>query len=67
VRVGTASDTTARKRLRSDDEPRRQKVERARRLIFTEGLAIKSRRVQLILKGHSLTPTRVSPRVLLMY
>jgi hypothetical protein len=61
--VGTANDATNRRRVRIDNEPRRQKVEKARKLMFTEGLAIKSARVKRILGDNSLVPTRVSPYV----
>ncbi|KAH9177190.1 hypothetical protein EDB89DRAFT_1844940 [Lactarius sanguifluus] len=56
--VGTTTDARTRNRLRNDNDSRRQKIERARKLIFNEGLAITSRRVQKLLGDHSLIPTR---------
>jgi len=55
--VGTPSDLRLCNRLRIDDERRRDKVEKARRLIFEKGLAIPSRPVQQILGDHSMVVT----------
>jgi hypothetical protein len=61
VLVGTNADITTRNhRLRTDNDTMRQKVERARKIIFTEGLGVKSNQIEKILKDYSNVPTRVS-------
>ena len=58
--VGTHTDIVTRNHHRTDNDTRRQNVERARRHIFTEGLGVKSSAVEKIFKKHSNVPTRVS-------
>ncbi|KAH9161682.1 hypothetical protein EDB89DRAFT_2029564 [Lactarius sanguifluus] len=56
--VATPSDVRIRNRLRIDNERRRERVERARKLIFEKGHAISGAPVQRILGDHSMIPTR---------
>lgn len=46
-------------RARKDNDSRRAKVDRARRLIYEDGIDAGSDRVEKILRLHSLVPTRV--------
>ena len=48
-----------RKKIRLDDEERRNKVEKARAFMFKDGLAITSRSVTQTLDNHSMVATRV--------
>jgi hypothetical protein len=58
--VGSKPDMKIRKdEVRLDDEDRRHKVEAARKLIYKEGLALNSERVEALLKPESLVPTQV--------
>lgn len=50
--------------VRKDSEARQQKVEKARQLIHEKGIAITSKKIENILQPQSLTPTRVSTRLL---
>ncbi len=50
--------------VRKDSEARQQKVEKARQLIYEKGIAITSKKIEDILQPQSLTPTRVSTRLL---
>jgi hypothetical protein len=45
---------------RIDDKARNNSVAQARSIIFAEGRAVNSTRVELLLKPHSYTPTEVS-------
>ena len=58
--MGTHTDMATCNRHRTDNDTRRQNVERARKHIFTEGLGVKSSAVEKIFKKHSNVPTRVS-------
>jgi hypothetical protein len=58
--VGTNADTATRNHHQTDNDTRRQNIERARKHIFTEGLGVKSSTVKKILKAHSIVPTQVS-------
>jgi hypothetical protein len=59
--LGIPEDQRRRKRLkRIDDNARNNLVAQARSIIYTEGLAVNSGRVELLLKPHSYTPTAVS-------
>ena len=59
--VGTNTDiTTCNHHLQTNNDTMQQKVERACKLIFTEGLGIKSHQIGKILKDYSNVPTQVS-------
>ena len=59
--LGTPEDQQRRKRLkRIDSEARNSLVTQARSIIYTEGLAVNSDRVELLLKPYSYAPTAVS-------
>jgi hypothetical protein len=59
--VGTnANITTHNHHLQTDNDTMRQKVERARKIIFTKGLGVKSNQIEKILKDYSNVPIRVS-------
>lgn len=58
--LGTADDMRARLELaRVDSEERRQAILNARKIIYKEGYAVTSDRVEKILKPQSLVPTEV--------
>jgi len=46
-------------RVRKDNDSHRTKVDKARRLIYEEGIDVGSERIEKILRLHSLVPTRV--------
>lgn len=59
--LGSKADLGRREKLvRIDDGPRQFDVEAARKLIFTQGVRINSKRIAAILDPKSLVPTRVS-------
>lgn len=59
--IGTKDDAQRRNDLRRvDDQSRRQRVQDARRLIYEDGYAVNSVKVNDLLKDLSLTPTEVS-------
>jgi len=59
--IGLKTDLKQRiKLLRMDSDARRETIEIARRLMFEEGINITSKRIEELLRPHSLVPTRVS-------
>lgn len=57
---GTDSDRRIRQaRARRDDQLRRDKVEKARKLVYEKGISLASERVDNIIGPHSLVATRV--------
>ena len=59
--LGSKADLGRRERLaRIDDGPCQFDVESARKLIYTQGVRINSKRITAILDPKSLVPTRVS-------
>ena len=46
-------------RPRKDNDSRHAKVDKARRLIYEDGIDVGSDRVEKVLRLHSLIPTRV--------
>ena len=59
--LGSKADLRRRDKLeRIDDNPRQFDVESARKLIYTQGVRINSKRIAAILDPKSLVPTRVS-------
>jgi len=59
--MGTEGDMLDRLTLqRVDDQARRNKINRARKLIFERGAPVDGKRVKSILNSESLVPTRVS-------
>jgi hypothetical protein len=59
--LGSKPDLGRRDKLvRIDDGPRQFDVEAARKLIYTQGVRINSKRIAAILDLKSLVPTRVS-------
>jgi hypothetical protein len=58
--LGTKTDTIIRRTFRRfDDEAHRVLVERARRKIYEQGYAVKSKHVEQLLQPTSLVPTKV--------
>jgi hypothetical protein len=58
---GSKADLARREKLlRIDDGPRQFDIESARKLIYTKGVRINSKRIAAILDPKSLVPTRVS-------
>ncbi|KAG9086349.1 hypothetical protein FS749_003695 [Ceratobasidium sp. UAMH 11750] len=55
--MGTPTDMHTRKKRRIDNDKRRDKVERARQLIYDHGKAIQGKDVEGILKAESYVPT----------
>src|SRR6266850_2241050 len=59
--LGTHSDWKIRSsRVRKDNEPRRDRIQRACRLIYENGVDVGSDHVEKILGPYSLVPTQVS-------
>jgi hypothetical protein len=59
--MGTEGDMNDRITLRRvDDQARRNKIDRARKLIFQRGAPVDGKRVKSVLNSESLVPTRVS-------
>lgn len=58
--VLSKADIRARQRLvRKDDRIRRDKIDKARDIIYTHGYAVNSERVEELLKDESWVPTKV--------
>ena len=58
--MGTPTDMMTRQtKLRVNDEARKKKIRRARRLIFKHGASINGNRIKEILQSQSFVPTRV--------
>ena len=62
--LGTKVDEQRRRHLRIDDESRRELIEASWRLIFLQGVGITGARVEERLQAQSMTPTRVSIKIL---
>ena len=59
--MGTPSDMRQRQLLvRTDDDSRREKVLRARELIYERNYAVNTPKIEELLRDHSLVPTTVS-------
>ena len=62
--LGTELDMQKRQSIegiRTDDDARKRRVERARKAIYVKGKPIASKHVNNLLGDESLVPTRVSP------
>jgi hypothetical protein len=58
--LGTPADTAVRvEQVRRDDTARREKVSKARKLIYEDGYVVNSAKVEELLKPESLVPTEV--------
>jgi hypothetical protein len=57
--VGTKEDLPRRKKLRTDDSHRRDKVEQSLKIIYEEGLSVDTNRIEDILKDQSWVPVSV--------
>lgn len=58
--LGTVQDKRRRDNIRRDNIFIQEDIEKARRLIYLEGLSVNSQRVEGLLKGMSLQPVQVS-------
>ena len=48
------------KKARKDNDSLKNKIEKAKKLIYTKGVSIGSKRIEHLLADESLVPTRVS-------
>jgi hypothetical protein len=58
--MGTKEDLSRRKKLRTDDSHRRDKVKRSLKIIYKEGLSVDTTRIEDLLKEQSWVPVSVS-------
>ena len=58
--MGLKEDLPRRKKLRTDDLDRRNKIEESLKIIYNKGLAVDSMAVENLLREQSWVPTAVS-------
>jgi hypothetical protein len=58
--MGTKEDLRRRKKLRTDDSRRRDKVEQSLKIVYEEGLSVDTNRIEDLLKEQSWVPVSAS-------